>query len=313
MSLPTVPPHLQALRDRITARRSSTPVPGPDMPLDPNLLGTSLGRRGREEDETGSDGNPLGSEETSHHEFTDGIFTLESGRAYKKQKKLSPESNATCEEFLKSHNPVEHQFILLTTMLQCLDAVNGMSQDGHGKKWVIPSIVKKTATDYARVAVLSPSARSYRGKSLAAAVMAAMHERNVAELPPASETGRHGIKAALSESLDPKSDIATVTRKCTAKSKAQITAGLYYRIAWLTTGDNESPDKDKFWVNVDKALAEFHDSFPDRVDLAAAWKDIYDRDIEVYGPVDSKIRVTPVKDLEVWLATVDTQTSLVEN
>ncbi|KAJ6613812.1 hypothetical protein B0H10DRAFT_2221927 [Mycena sp. CBHHK59/15] len=255
---------MQALWERITAQ---TRAPGADsaVPVDPNILsGSIIPQRRRHDDDDDDNGTPSmpgGPDGPQNHEFLDTMFTLETGRAYKKHKRLSAQSDATVEEFLKSNNPWMHQLIVLTTSLQCLDALRNMSHDEEATKWVIPSTVKKTVTDYARVAVLSPSARCYRGKSLATAVMAAMRERLVTDLQPASETGRCEV----------------------VKSKTVITVGLYYRMAWLchqlveqmlkrpdrdilvpATGKEKPADKESFWVNVDTALNELHDEFPDK-------------------------------------------------
>ncbi|KAJ6543323.1 hypothetical protein B0H10DRAFT_2244537 [Mycena sp. CBHHK59/15] len=293
---------MQALWERITAQ---TRAPGADsaVPVDPNILsGSIIPQRRRHDDDDDDNGTPSmpgGPDGPQNHEFLDTMFTLETGRAYKKHKRLSAQSDATVEEFLKSNNPWMHQLIVLTTSLQCLDALRNMSHDEEATKWVIPSTVKKTVTDYARVAVLSPSARCYRGKSLATAVMAAMRERLVTDLQPASETGRcevvsdfigtvltqtrHSIKAVLLDSITKKTDIANVTHTCISKSKTVITVGLYCRMAWLchqlveqmlkrpdrdilvpATGKEKPADKESFWVNVDTALNELHDEFPDK-------------------------------------------------
>ncbi|KAJ7692287.1 hypothetical protein B0H17DRAFT_1330833 [Mycena rosella] len=167
----------------------------------------------------------------------------------KKQKKLSPESHSVVEEFLHSSNPVKHNFILLTSILQCSDMLTALSDDLKSQKWKIPETLKKTATDYARAAAVSAFARCYRGKSLGAAVIAALRERNVSDLPAVSETGRtvvvsefigsvltttrHAIKVALQESITKKLDIATTSKNCLAKSKAKPTAAVYHRVAWL--------------------------------------------------------------------------------
>ncbi|KAJ6615313.1 hypothetical protein B0H10DRAFT_2220510 [Mycena sp. CBHHK59/15] len=314
---------MQALRERITAQ---TRAPGSDsaVPVDPNLLsGSIIPQRRPHDDDDGTPSMPGGPDGPQNREFLDAMFTLETGRAYKKHKKLSAQSDATVEEFLKSNNPWMHQLIVLTTSLQCLNVLRNMSHDEEATKWVIPSTVKKTATDYARVAVLSPSARCYRGKSLVTAVMAAMHEHLVTDLPPASETSRcevvsdfigtvltqtrHSIKAVLLDSITKKTDIVNVTRTCISKSKAVITVGLYYRMAWLhhqlveqmlkrpdgdilvpATGKEKPADKESFWVNVDTALNELHDEFPDKVDLNVVWEVFYETDMAKYTSLDTK-------------------------
>ncbi|KAJ6563492.1 hypothetical protein B0H10DRAFT_2115135 [Mycena sp. CBHHK59/15] len=329
---------LATLRDVVRARLGE--IENMDPNLDPALIVPQ--RRARPDDNDDELDDPARSSDSLLPPASgpeDLLFTLESGRAYKKQKKLSAASDLICEEFLKSNNPVKHQFMLLTVALQCFDVLTVLSQDTEGKQWMVPPALKKTATDYARVAALSPSARSYRGKSLAAAVVAAMRERNVSDLPRPDETShceavlelvgtaltqaRHGIKAALVDSILAcnRTDIATLTRVCIGKSKAQPTAALYRRLAWLrfqlvqqnakpaTTGSKV----DKFWVKVDTELDEWHESWPDKRALDCAFGAVYDSDLATYKPMDPKLRVTPAHDVEDWLNEVHTQTGLVAN
>ncbi|KAJ6629607.1 hypothetical protein B0H10DRAFT_1939599 [Mycena sp. CBHHK59/15] len=352
--------HLESVQNLLLAVQARCAASGLDsLPgsddADPFPSALVPQRRSREDDNDEDDPAGTGGGAAGPHppagEFDEILFTLEAGRAYKKQKKLSPESDLVCEEFLKSNNPFKHQFIQLTVSLQIRDLLKGMSQDVDGKTWVMPAALKTTASDYARAAVLSQSARTYRGKSFAAAVMTALREHNVSDLPPASDTGccetvseavgsvltqtQHSIKVVLTESISKKTDIANVTQKCIARSKAKATAALYRRMAWLTpkltrttwkqqqlVKQNAKPqadtvtekDKDKdFWVNVDKGLDKLHKAFPDKVDLDCAFSMIYDVDIQLYGPPDSKIRVTAANGVDGWLNTLDKETSLAAN
>ncbi|KAJ6615981.1 hypothetical protein B0H10DRAFT_1949460 [Mycena sp. CBHHK59/15] len=183
-----------------------------------------------EDDPVGMCGGAAGPH-TPAGKFDEILFTLEAGWVYKKQNKLWPESDLVCKEFLK---------------------------DVDGKTWVMPVALKKTAADYAHAAALSQLARTYHGKSLAAAVM-----------------------------------------KCIARSKTKATAALYRRMVWL--------------VNVEKGLDELHKAFPDKVDLDCAFNMIYDVNIQLYGPPDSKIWVTVANKVDGWLNTLDKETSLAAN
>lgn len=86
-------------------------------------------------------------------------FTLEEGRAYKKHKNLSVQSDTDCDTFLKvsslsqreekdhtdryieSCNPIEHQFMLYTATVQCRDMLAMLISDNQ-KKYKVPDTLK---------------------------------------------------------------------------------------------------------------------------------------------------------------------------
>ncbi|KAJ7044280.1 hypothetical protein C8F04DRAFT_1250223 [Mycena alexandri] len=218
-------------------------------------------------------------------------YTLEEGRAYKRQKNLSATSDASAEQYLKTVNPVRQGFQTFVAILECGDKLEVIRNDANSK-YKLPDTVAKTAQDYAQMAILAPNVKNYRnpkdGSKMEVAIAGAMRTVGVAQLPPTFETGRcevlnkvlgkacidkrcH-IKTEVSKSIADskvKVDIATLTRSCIGASPVKASAALYQRIAvrWLpicqevaaalpdVAGGTKTAKEDAFWLEVDKKLA----------------------------------------------------------
>ncbi|KAJ6456979.1 hypothetical protein C8R45DRAFT_1110757 [Mycena sanguinolenta] len=180
-------------------------------------------------------------------------YTLEQGRAFKRQKNLTGASDIDADIFLNTSNPMRHLFQLTVVALQCRDILHGIKADQE-RRYKLPDTLSKVCQDYAHVALLSPKARCYRNSKgnakIAKSIVSAMRLLGVSDMPPSHETGRcdvlikvlgkaltdkrYHIKNAITESLSGKKvDIATLTRTCIGTSPAQPTAALYQRIAFL--------------------------------------------------------------------------------
>ncbi|KAJ7429030.1 hypothetical protein B0H11DRAFT_2267562 [Mycena galericulata] len=120
-------------------------------------------------------------------------YTVEEGRAYKRHKNLSASSEADADMFLKTSNPMRHNFQTFVAILQCRDTLQILKSDGN-KKYKLPDTVAKTAQDYAQCGLLSPNIKNYRNvkdtPTIASIVASAMRLLSVVDLPPSMETGR---------------------------------------------------------------------------------------------------------------------------
>ncbi|KAJ6623747.1 hypothetical protein B0H10DRAFT_1943812 [Mycena sp. CBHHK59/15] len=304
---------LNAVNTCQAALESSNQVPG-------NTSISPSHRRAHEDDDNESEGDRAGAAAGAEEPHNPGemiMFSLEAGRAYKKQKTLSPASDLICEEFLKvwdtslnTSNPVKHQFMLLTTVLENSDMLRTLTGNVEAKGWVLPPALK-----------------------------AALHICNVTELPPASETGRlttvsevigtaltnarHLLKSNLTDSTTKKTDLVNLSKNCVSKAKALATAAMYRRMAWLRlqlvafqvlkSSQTQGSDKLDFWTHVDNKLDELHQKFPENAVRDMALTLIYEDDIAQYGALDPSIRVAPAATIDGWLGTIDKQTSLVAN
>ncbi|KAJ7133712.1 hypothetical protein C8R43DRAFT_1133250 [Mycena crocata] len=335
---------LGVLRDRIAgemARRGSHPEDqdatrsGDASPSD---VDAPQGSRRLREDDIEQDDFGGGIMDT----LATGPYSLEEGRAYKRQKNLSSQSNEDAELFLRTINPMRHIFQLVVVALQCRDLLQVIKSD-QDKKYMLPETLTTTCQHYAQAAILSAKAKSYRnikeGPSVASSILAAMRMLGVMDLPPPSETGRcevvlkcigkalidrrHLIKSQIFASLAigkdgtrVNIDIAKLTRSCISASPVQPTVAMYQRIAFIRqvaadflnkasspTSAKSSAADENFWLAVDNQLALLKNlSALERKTLCEIH---YTTDIELYGAADSEIPITLMKDMQSWLTTVD--------
>ncbi|KAJ6612615.1 hypothetical protein B0H10DRAFT_1952180 [Mycena sp. CBHHK59/15] len=288
--------------------------------------------------------------EGEDNEFPDSVqpvnssapYTLEEGRALKRHKNLTPQSEADSDAFLKTAHPMRHAYQVLLVALECRDKLATIERD-HNQKYKLSDTLRKTCQDYAHVALLSPKARRYRdangGPTIARAILASMRAIGVAEIPPPSETGRCDIVIqCLSKSLtdwrcqvktlvfksftvaatenekSPSRDIASLTRACIGTSSAKPTAPLYQRIAFIrhcaATSSKEKAgsgkNEDNFWHEVDEKLALWRKTSPVEENMQILFDNTYSTDKTLYGEPDCKIPLTLMKDLDAWLCTVNT-------
>ncbi|KAJ6620124.1 hypothetical protein B0H10DRAFT_2216172 [Mycena sp. CBHHK59/15] len=277
------------------------------------------------------------------HRLTDdpnAPFTLEEGRAFKRHKNLSGQSDNDANTFLKAHLLSSNSIGLELVALQCRDMLHTIKADGE-KKFKLSDTVSKTCQDYAHCALLSPQAKNYRNvrdqPTIPAVIVGVMRALGISDLPPAMETGRvevlmkflgkslttkcYHIKHQIFSTLTgDKVDIATLTRACIGTSAAVPTAALYQRIALLcsiafefkrsgkstTEGGDDAKDdsKDKFWPEVDSQLAVYHQTMcaaERRVMYEATYRD----DILTHGEPDHTIPLTLMQDVEAWLTTLN--------
>ncbi|KAJ7673014.1 hypothetical protein DFH06DRAFT_1467435 [Mycena polygramma] len=231
-----------------------------------------------------------------------GPYTLEEGRLYKRHKNLSGPSDADADTFLKTSNPMRHNFQMYTGILQCRDHL------------------ETTAQDWGQVAILSYDARRYRDRkdevAIASTVVSAMRVRGIADLPPPYETGRcEVLHKVLGKAMTdrrchikfqvfatlglgkPTVNIATLTRNCCLSSPVTPTLGLYQRIAlirsvavdYLTKGGvaavpavpaagGKADAQDDFWPTVDTLLASWREAFS-KADMQIMFEKAYDDDV----------------------------------
>ncbi|KAJ7483007.1 hypothetical protein B0H11DRAFT_2232371 [Mycena galericulata] len=203
-------------------------------------------------------------------------YTLEEGRALKRTKNLSSQSEADAEAFLKADHPAKHAFQAYLVSLENRDKLTLIWAD-HNEKYKLSSTLHKTCLDYAHVGLLSPNLKSYRddgGSSIAADIIAVMRVLLVSELPPPRETGRCDVVKTLvqkgltewrchmkacifnalideDETLSEEKkeaqivgkDIATLTRSCIGNAPMKATVGLYHRVAFIRTCAQEYKTK----------------------------------------------------------------------
>ncbi|KAJ6625359.1 hypothetical protein B0H10DRAFT_2212029 [Mycena sp. CBHHK59/15] len=238
-------------------------------------------------------------------------YTLEEGRALKRHKNLSAQSDADADVFLKTAHPMRHAYQILLVGLECRDALKIIAAD-NSKKYKLSDTLKAT-----------------------------MRLIGIMELPPASETGRCDvvlaciskaltewrchIKTQMNKTLQlmpsaadkengttPPIDIASLTRNCIGSSSAKATAALYQRMAFIrlcAVELKETPTPiaadEKFWHIVDEKLALWRQAFPIKENLQLMFDKAYNDDKKTFGEPDSKIPITMMKDLESWLTTLD--------
>ncbi|KAJ6511524.1 hypothetical protein C8R47DRAFT_737294 [Mycena vitilis] len=266
-------------------------------------------------------------------------YSLEAGRAFKRHKNLSGQSDSDADLFLKTANPSKHMYQLLCVGLQCRDHLEKIVRDSE-KKFKLPDTVAKTCHDYAYCALLSPGITHYRnpkdGPTIPSDIVGVMRAIGIAQLPPPHETGRcevlrqcvnghliqkrYHIRAQIEATLSgPKVDIATLTRACIGTSNCRPTVPLYQRIALIrsllweykndlkkaSSEDNaaatksDKGDKDMFWVEVDKRLVIYHSM--SATDRQMSYELTYEDDVKAYGQPDSLIPITAMKNVEEWL------------
>ncbi|KAJ7622955.1 hypothetical protein B0H17DRAFT_1219130 [Mycena rosella] len=275
-------------------------------------------------------------------------YTREQGREFKRHKNLSSKSHGDSDIFLDvNQESYASLYQLLLVSLQCRDFLEVIKSD-QDKKYRLTETLTKTCQDYSNVAMLSPKAKSYRnikdsGTTIASTIVTAMRTLGIADLPPTMETGRcavlakvigkaltdqrHHIKCQIFLTLavnlekdKEKVDIAKLTRLCIGTSSAKATAGLYQRIAFMrevaveykkgggsATGKAGDDSKDDFWPVVDAKLLVLAQVTPEQRQLH--FDMIYRDDLKKYGAVDNTIPVTPVKDLDAWLVSMNTAMS----
>ncbi|KAJ6532309.1 hypothetical protein DFH09DRAFT_1408419 [Mycena vulgaris] len=265
-------------------------------------------------------------------------YTLEQGRAYKRHKKLSAQSDAEADFFLKTTNPMRHLFQMIVVGLECRDTLQIIKTD-QDKKYKLTDTLSRTCQDYAHVALLSHKAKSYRNlkdtPTMASTIVGAMRTLGVADMPPSMETGRcevlnkcigkaltdkrYHIKQQIFPTLvdgSDKVDIATLTRACIGTSPVKPTAGMYQRVAFMrsvalqykleggsATGKPADDAKDDFWPVVDAQLMVLGA-------LSAEERQIlfdmtYRDDLKIYSPVNKALPITATKDLDAWLVTIN--------
>ncbi|KAJ7939127.1 hypothetical protein B0H13DRAFT_2300865 [Mycena leptocephala] len=334
----------QVLRDRLNQEMAARNLTNPNDAFDATRLDgsspeNSLTGTVRSHDDAEDDGLPNSLADPN------APYTLEEGRALKRHKNLSGQSDNDAEIFLKARllsstsNPMRHLYQIHIVGLQCRDMLHIIKADGD-KKFKLTDIMMKTAQDYAHCAMLSPSAKNYRNikeqPTFAAVIVGVMRVLGISDLPPAMETGRvevllkflskaltgkrYHIKSQIVSSLKDKVDIATLTRACIGTSPAAPTVAVYQRIALLRsialelnkTGSS-TPD------GGDESKDESKDKFWPEVDSQLAvyyqimgpaerqvmYEATYREDLATYGEPDNTIPLTLMQDVEGWLTTLN--------
>ncbi|KAJ7215183.1 hypothetical protein C8J57DRAFT_1538310 [Mycena rebaudengoi] len=145
-------------------------------------------------------------------------LTLEEGRALKRAKVLTTESDLEAEEFLKSPSIHKHLFMIAMVLFENRDMLKILSIDavkkytntqyhrcsGYVFQFLCLARVhppQKNIQAWAHAAILAPNIKYYRdnstaakgskASSIAATMFRAMQSISVAELPPAHEVGRN--------------------------------------------------------------------------------------------------------------------------
>ncbi|KAJ7453825.1 hypothetical protein FB451DRAFT_1408702 [Mycena latifolia] len=265
-------------------------------------------------------------------------YTLEEGREIKRHKHLSPQSDADLDFFLKTSNPGRHMFQIAVFAVQCRDTLQIIKSD-QDKKYKLTDTLTKTCQEYAHVAMLSPKAKSYRNvkssPTVTSTIVNAMRMLGISDMPPSKEVGRcevlnkivgkaltdkrYHIKVEIFLSIANdavKINIAQLARNCIGTSPAKATAGMYQRLAFIrkvavdykkkggsVTGKPTDDSKDDFWPTVDAAL--FVMSTFSATERQMTFDSTYRKDLEINGPVDNTIPITPAKDLDAWVVTVN--------
>ncbi|KAJ7504033.1 hypothetical protein B0H11DRAFT_2353041 [Mycena galericulata] len=268
----------------------------PDMPPDAtransNELDASRGAIRLHSEMDDNDGLP-----TSLADDPTAPYTLEQGRAFKRFKNLSGQSDSDADLFLRK---------------TCQDYAHAALLSHKSKNY----------------------RNSKDNPTIARTIVSTMRALGVADMPPSMETGRcevlmkvvgkalinkrYHIKNQIFASLTGDSvDIATLTRNCIGTSSAKATAALYQRIAFLRKiavehksvsipeADAVKDDaKDKFWPAVDAQLAVYQH-------LGVAQQQVmfeaaYRKDVETYGQPDNTIPLTLMQDVDAWLTTLN--------
>ncbi|KAJ7575232.1 hypothetical protein C8J56DRAFT_1120116 [Mycena floridula] len=260
-------------------------------------------------------------------------FSLEDGRALKRQRNLSSESEADAEAFLLTTDPIERLFICLMASLRAGDLAFIIAKD-NSLKYELPKTVEDTAVDYAQCLILSPSITGYRAGDLAKRVLLTMTQLHVSDIPPSHETGRRNVltarigraltdarcqvKTMIRDSFAEgvKQDIAELTRACISGSKQSPTAALYTRIAFLRAvyketiidfiGTTEAKRKmvEKYWPNVDNRLKQEAVDMPVAAERASFYREILETDKRAY-PMKAGDTVVPAAKLDEWLMKIN--------
>ncbi|KAJ7811520.1 hypothetical protein B0H13DRAFT_2448054 [Mycena leptocephala] len=248
----------QVLRDRLNQEMAARNLTNPNDAFDATRLDgpspeNSLTGTVRSRDDAEDDGLPNSLADLN------APYTLEEGRALKRHKNLSGQSDNDAEMFLKAclllsstYNPMRHLFQVHLVALQCRDILNTIKADGDNK-YKLSDILQKTCQDYAHCALLASNAKNYRNikeqPTIAAVIVGVMRALGISDLPLAMETGRvevlikflskalttkrNHIKTQIVSSIKDKVDIATLTRACIGTSPAVPTAAVYLRIALI--------------------------------------------------------------------------------
>ncbi|KAJ7920516.1 hypothetical protein B0H13DRAFT_2319419 [Mycena leptocephala] len=327
----------QVLRDRLTQEMAVRNQINPDDASNASRLDSSP----PEDPLTGtvrSRDDADGEEFPSRLADPNAPYTLEEGRAFKRHKNLSGQSDNDAEIFLKARllssttHPTRHLYQLHIVGLQCRNMLHIIKAD-EDKKFKLTDITMKTSQDYAHCAVLSPSAKNYRNikeqPTIAAVIVGVMRALGISDLPPAMETGRvevlikylskaltakrYHIKSQIVSSIKDKVDIATLTRACIGTSPAAPTVAVYQRIALLRSIAAESNKTGSPTPEGgDDSKDESKDKFWPEVDSQLAvyyqimgpaerqvmYDAIYREDIATYGEPDNAIPLTLMQDVD---------------
>ncbi|KAJ7863908.1 hypothetical protein B0H13DRAFT_2281979 [Mycena leptocephala] len=257
----------QVLRDRLNQEMAARNLTNPNDAFDATRLDgsspeNSLTGTVRSRDDAEDDGLPNSLADPN------APYTLEEGRALKRHKNLSGQSDNNAEIFLKAclllsstYNPMRHLFQVHLVALQCRDILNTIKADGDNK-YKLSDILQKTCQDYAHCALLASNAKNYRNVKEQPTIAAVLvlkfysyilsgcyacprHIRSSSGdgdwpcrrpdqvLSKALTTKRNHIKTQIVSSIKDKVDIATLTRACIGTSPAVPTAAVYLRIALI--------------------------------------------------------------------------------
>ncbi|KAL0064674.1 hypothetical protein AAF712_008372 [Marasmius tenuissimus] len=120
-------------------------------------------------------------------------FSVEDGRALKRQKTLSADADREYDEFLNSLDaPASALSRIMLVLLQNRDINRAISEELK-QRWTPSDPLLETAKEYGQLTLLSPRIHAYKGTRLALMVVETMRKLGVAELPPPHETGRLAV------------------------------------------------------------------------------------------------------------------------
>ncbi|KAF8070146.1 hypothetical protein FPV67DRAFT_1623661 [Lyophyllum atratum] len=252
------------------------------------------------------------------------------GRMAKRQKRFSAESESDLDLFCSNPSAEERSAMLYAAVLETRDIVK---QSQKIEQWQVSEGLKKSIRSYTQAHLLSPTTTSYRGNG-PEHILKAMRELNVRDLPPEKEVThvkailavikttltsfRNVVKDKIKASLEPDSptrNIADLTHAIVNNTPVKATAQHYIRIAFLRWHvlKYESLSDNEWWPRVDKTLDGWRSKLKDATEIAGAFNNMYQQDIQAYGdPANTSHTVIEPRDVVPWIKTVNTHAGNVQ-
>ncbi|KAJ7080437.1 hypothetical protein B0H15DRAFT_953623 [Mycena belliarum] len=219
-----------------------------------------------------------------------------------KQVKLGEPTERLFKRYLETEKQEERDVLQFLYTLEAVDLISGLLEH-RGQEWQPSSELLKKIRKFVKAILILPDIRYYAG-AVEVAVIQAMRDSGVAQLPDADSDDMDGLKSTVARQLTldrstlkslvkrsmskPVLDMASLAVQILSKFSGSKThtLGLYQRLSLIRYHLGKNHPVDKFWAEVDSELDELHKAGP--TEYVMALQACYDDDmIKFPGPSDS--------------------------